>query len=43
MSRFLNLRRRSLIVSNIQMEGGLFVNVNLMTVKKGGNVVGQTD
>ena len=43
MSRFLNLRRRSLIVSNIQMEGGLFVNVNLMTVKKEGDVVGQTD
>ena len=43
MSRFLNLRRRSFIVSNVQMEGGLFMNVNLATVKKGGNVVGQTD
>jgi len=42
-SRFLNLRRSSLIVSNIQMEGGLFVNVDLMTVKKEGDVVGQTD
>ena len=40
MSRFLNLRRRSFIVSNVQMEGGLFVNVNLIYCKKGGNVVG---
>ena len=30
-------------MSNVQMEGGLFVNVNLYDCKKGGNVVGQTD
>ena len=40
MSWFLNLRRRSFIVSNVQMEGGLFMNVNLITIKEGGNVVG---
>ena len=43
MSRFLNLRRRSFIVSNVQMEVGLFMDIYLVTVKKGGNVVGQTD
>ena len=43
MSRFLNLRRRSFIVSNVQMEVSLFMDINLITVKKGGNVVGQTD
>ena len=40
-SRFLNLRRRSFIVSNVQMEGGLFMDINLMIIR-GGNVVGQT-
>ena len=39
MSRFLNLRRRSFVVLHVQMEGGLFVNVNLDNCKKGGNVV----
>ena len=29
-------------MSNVQMEGGLFVNVNLDNCKKGGNVVGHT-
>ena len=43
MSRFLNLRRRSFIVSNVQMEVSLFMDINLITVKKGGNVAGQTD
>ena len=36
MSRFLNLRRRFVV----QMESGLFMNVNLVIVKEGGNVVG---
>ena len=40
MSRFLDLRRRSFIVSSVQMESGLFMNVNLVIVKEGGNVVG---
>ena len=40
MSRFLNLRRRSFIVSNVPTEGGLFMNVNLINCKEGGNVVG---
>ena len=40
MSRFLNLRRRSFIVPNVQMKRGLFMNVNLVIVKEGGNVVG---
>ena len=35
MSRFLNLRRRSFIVSSVQMESGLFMNVNLIIVRKG--------
>ena len=39
MSRFLNLRRRSFIVPNVQMEGGLFMNVNIVIVNEGGNVV----
>ena len=34
MSRFLNLRRR-FVVPNVQMESGLFMNVNLITVRKG--------
>ena len=35
MSWFLNLRRRSFIVPNVQMESGLFMNVNLVIVRKG--------
>ena len=31
--------RRIIIVPNVQMESGLFVNVNLDNCKKGGNVV----
>ncbi len=30
-------------MSHVQMEGGLFVNVNLMIAKEGGDVVGRAD
>ena len=44
MSRFLNLRRRSFIVSRVQTEVGLFMNINSFIVEERGSCNGgQTD